>query len=286
MTHVPPRDFDFVVKKLREFFQSRGFVEAHPQNRLSILAACEDPGTIASFKYGPQQTVWPLPQTGQMWLEDMLLREPDLPGLFCVTTSYRDEPNIVEGRHDIIFPLFEFESKGNMDDLLQMEKDLLVHLGFDRPVKGSETKTEFAEQEYEQTAAHYGVEELTHEHETKMCEEFSPVFILKKFPMNTSPFWNMKRNPDGKTSQKIDVILHGQETFGTAERSCDVKEMESEFRTITDGQYAQTIFDKFGKERVEQELAEFLAHDFFPRFGGGIGVTRLIRAMKLHGLME
>lgn len=37
---------------------------------------------------------------------------------------------------------------------------------------------------------------------------------------------------------------------------------------------------KFGKERVLKELEEFLSLDLFPRFGGGIGMTRMMRAMN------
>ena len=59
-------DFGKVVNKLREFFNSQGFVEVHPQSKLSILAACEDPTTMATYNYNG--LVWPLPQTGQMWL--------------------------------------------------------------------------------------------------------------------------------------------------------------------------------------------------------------------------
>ena len=45
------------------------------------------------------------------------------------------------------------------------------------------------------------------------------------------------------------------------------------------------LFSKFSKERVEDELNDFMEHKFFPRAGGGIGVTRMIRAMKLSGLI-
>ncbi len=39
------------------------------------------------------------------------------------------------------------------------------------------------------------------------------------------------------------------------------------------------------KERVEGELEEFLKFDFFPRVGGGIGMTRMIAALdKLQSL--
>ena len=64
---IDPRKFSFVVNKMRTFFLQKGFVEVHTQNRLSILAACENPHSIASYDYCGN--VWPLPQTGQMWLE-------------------------------------------------------------------------------------------------------------------------------------------------------------------------------------------------------------------------
>ena len=35
----------------------------------------------------------------------------------------------------------------------------------------------------------------------------------------------------------------------------------------------------FGKDRVEAELEKFLEFDFFPRVGGGIGMTRMIAAL-------
>ena len=65
------------------------------------------------------------------------------------------------------------------------------------------------------------------------------------------------------------------------ERSSNVEEMRELFYTISDKQYSQKLFELFGKERVEKELEVFLSHNFFPRFGGGIGLTRLARAYEL-----
>ena len=100
--------FNEVVSKLRNFCQSKGLVEVHTQDRLSILAACEDPDTVATYEYSGE--TWPLPQTGQMWLEHELLTKPHLPGVFCVSTSYRAEKNPVPGRHKVIFPMFELKA--------------------------------------------------------------------------------------------------------------------------------------------------------------------------------
>jgi aspartyl/asparaginyl-tRNA synthetase len=90
----------------------------------------------------------------------------------------------------------------------------------------------------------------------------------------------MKHN-ENSIFNKVDVILYGQETIGSAERSCDPEEMRHNFYTIERGGYSAKLFELFGKDRVEKELEEFLSFDFFPRFGGGIGMTRLARAYEL-----
>jgi len=132
------------------------------------LAACEDPTTISTYNYGGQ--VWPLPQTGQMWLEYELLKNPEAAGFFCLSTSFRNEPNPVPGRHDKIFPMFEFEMKGDMNDMVQLEKDLLVHLGF-----GAEST--FHEGDYLDVAKKYEVVELEHEHEAQLETDYGKVFF-------------------------------------------------------------------------------------------------------------
>ena len=76
-------------------------------------------------------------------------------------------------------------------------------------------------------------------------------------------------------------MLFRSETIGSAERSCDIDEMREMFYTIENGGYSQKLFELFGKERVEAELEEFFKHKFLPRFGGGIGLTRLARAYQM-----
>ena len=261
--------YNKLVQKMRTFFQNKGFKEVPTQSRLSILAACENPHSITTFNY--QGEVWPLPQTGQMWLEYELLKNPEWNGVYCISTSYRQEKDPIPGRHSLIFPMFEVESKGTMSDLINLEYELLEYLGFDKPI----------EVNYEDVCEEYGnVSILEHEHETKMWEEKGNSISLQFFPLRTNPFWNMKKNEDG-TFNKVDVILYGQETIGSAERSCDVDEMKETFYTIENGGYSAKLFELFGKERVEKELEEFLSLDFFPRFGWGCGLTRLERAYEL-----
>ena len=268
-------DYHKVVDKMRKFFKdAKSFIEVPTQSRLSILAACEDPNTIAQFNFDGIE--YPLPQTGQMWLEHELLTNPDTEGFFCISTSYRNEPNPIDGRHKKIFPMFEFETKGNMKDMIKLEDELLSFLGFE---KDSVHCT------YDGLCERYETEILEAEHEELMNKEISSKLFLKNFPKRTHPFWNMKEDAVKGIFNKVDVILHGQETIGSAERSCDKDAMRWNFLNQTDGAYANLLFSKFTKERVMKELDEFLSHDFFPRFGGGIGVTRMARAMKLEGLI-
>ena len=271
-------DYNKVVKRLREFFYSKNFIEVSTQNRLSILAACEDPFNVETFMYNGIR--WPLPQTGQMWLEYELLKNgtnKDVQGYFCLTTSYRNEKNPVDGRHDLIFPLFEFEMRGNMNDLMNLETELLVYLGY--------SHDSIQRENYNKLAEDFKVKELEHEHEMMLYDK-TPAFFIKNFPEFTDPFWNMKRANDGSdTAKKVDVILSGHETIGSAERESDPKQMRECFNTIMGGKYRDKLYELFGKERTDNELEEYLKFDFFERVGGGIGVTRLIRSMKAEKLV-
>ena len=261
--------YNSLVQKMRDFFLQKNFVEVPTQSRLSILAACENPHSVSTFTY--QGEVWPLPQTGQMWLEFELLNNPEWEGCFCISTSYREEKDPIPGRHEMIFPMFEFEAKGGMEELKKLERELLEFLGFDEPI----------ERNYDDMCQEYGgVQILEDEHESKMWKELGHCVSLQNFPVRTSPFWNMRHAGNG-IFNKIDVILFGQETIGSAERSCDKEYMKHLFETITDGGYAAKLFELFGEDRVRKELDAFLEFDFFPRFGGGIGLTRMARAMEL-----
>ncbi len=263
------KTYHTLVQSMRTFFLEKGFIEVATQPNLTILSACENPHSVTTFDYVGQ--TWPLPQTGQMILEEVLLGNPELPGCFCISTSYRQEKNPIPGRHELIFPMFEFESKGGMKELLALETDLLNHLGFGSVV----------ELDYDAACQEYGgVEILENEHEQRMWQELGSIVSLQNFPRRTNPFWNMKHNADG-VYNKVDVILYGQETIGSAERSCNAEEMRQNFYTIEDGKYCEKLFELFGKERVEEELNDFLSLDFFPRFGGGIGLTRMARAYQL-----
>lgn len=277
MAHINSRVYDNVVNRLRDYFRGLGYIEIPSQCRTSILAACEDPKTMTVFSSGG--TEWPLPQTGQMELERELLADRDMIGCYCVTTSYRDEPNPIPGRHERVFPMFEFEGRGGMEELIKVENGLLLHLG----LVGEGAGEGAHRVAYEDLCSQFGVNIIETAEEERLGEEEHAVF-LTDFPQRSHPFWNMKRHPGGSHYAKVDVLLYGQETIGSAERSTSIAEMRDQFNAVSDGQYAQMLFDAFGERRVREELEAYfdLPLEQTPRFGGGIGITRLIRALELH----
>lgn len=280
---ISPKEFDTLINKLRTFFIQKNYKEVYPQPIRSIMAACEDPKTLRSFTFDGK--TWPLSQTNQMNLEMLLLTYPnESDGIHCLTTSYRDEPNPIEGRHDKIFPMFEFEHKGNYNDLLTTLSELTVHMGFVKSVE------DIPFIEYDELCKRYGVSILESEHETRMWEEYGDVVAITHFPERTSPFWNMKQEGNNKVTDeklfnKCDFIICGIETFGSAERESNTIQMRDSFHTISDGMYAKLLYNEFSKDRVEQELEDYLELPMFERFGGGIGLTRLLRALKIKGLL-
>ncbi len=278
---IDPQDFDKIISKLRHFFLQNGFIETFPQPKLTILAACEDPKTIKSFEFGGK--LYPLPQTNQMNLEEELMKDDTINGLFCLTASYRDEPAPILGRHKTTFPMFEAEHKGDYEHLIQTISRCCVDLGLIDNTKDIPIFT------YDELCDHYNVDDLEAEHETLMWEEYGDVVAITYFPERTSPFFNMKQDNIGengeKLSKKVDFIICGQETFGCAEREINVETMRKNFHTISDGEFSKLLFDKFGEKRVTEELEEFLELPMIERWGFGLGISRLLRAMKIKKII-
>jgi aspartyl/asparaginyl-tRNA synthetase len=295
--YVDPFDYNNIYDKLYSFFRTKkGYTQY--MNNISILSACEDPKSVVYSQFGPTHISqectcgdnfngcvpvehkskigiplrWCLPQTSQMNLEVLLMSYPQTNGFFSVGHSFRDEKQPKLGRHQRVFPLLDFETHGQFDDLVKLECDLLLHLGFDK----------MHEVDYTKACEKYGVDEITHEEEERLWHDFGNVVFLKHFPTEHA-FFNMKR--ENNKAQKIDVIICGQETIGSAVRENDVETMRKLFQTTSGGDYANELFQMFGRNRVEKELEEFLGLKFIPRIGGGIGITRLIRSMKMLGLL-
>ena len=180
--------------------------------------------------------------------------------------------------------MFEFEAPGTIVDLLELEGKLLKYLGYSAGRAGRHPDTDeshsgYPELTYDSLCEKYSTHELDHGHEERLLDDYGHAAFITNFPEHTDPFWNMARK-DGR-AQKVDVILSGIETIGSAERSIDPEQMRKNFLTISKGKYAEKLFAEFGRERVMAEMDQFMALTFVSRFGGGIGITRLIRSLRM-----
>ena len=107
------------------------------------------------------------------------------------------------------------------------------------------------------------------------------VAFLTHFPERTNPYWNMKA--DGDVALKLDIIWGGQETVGSAERETCISTMWRQFQSIDGGAHKRQLYDLFWETRVKGEMAEYLSLPMQVRAGGGIGLTRLLQALRKDG---
>ena len=170
---IVPRKFHAAVRSMRSFFRKKGFVKFILKMPLVFLLV----KTLRLYlnitikeRYGLYHRLV------KMWLEDVLLNDPDIKGCFTVSTSYRNEPNPVPGRHDLIFPMFEFETKGGQQEMIKLEKELLEHIGFDK-MGGTVANPDYPEEDYCDMMVKYGARDLEHEHEQQMEKDYGPVLF-------------------------------------------------------------------------------------------------------------
>lgn len=200
-------------------------------------------------------------------------------GYFAHNTSTRNEARAGDGRREFKFPLseFEFENKSEhtgFDELATFLSKLLTHLGFGVP------KLVYHEDECNK----FGVEYIEDKEEQALCDKYGSAVLLGKFPLRSDPYWNM-RHAGNDIYDKIDVIIHGFESAGTAVRSCNTEEMKKQITKQDSGEYIKAMYKHFGKDRVDKEINEYLDYKFIPRCGGGLGMSRIIRGLKLEGII-
>ena len=117
---ISPTKFTKTVGLLRSFFLEKGFEEVHTQNRLSILAACEDPFNVATYNYAGE--VWPISKQAHDVARIRAFNKPHKGGGGGVLCPFPRggggggggggaRVQSYTGRHDII-SMFEFEMPG------------------------------------------------------------------------------------------------------------------------------------------------------------------------------
>lgn len=130
-----------VVNTIRKAMEKRGSVESYYNKITGGTGACENVPT--AFILRNTQNLSFLSQTDQLLMEAEVL-EYDLPGVWTLGRSYRNEPRVGDGRHLSEFALLEFEGRDmDLDDLLAFQQeilDLAMKVGLDCPAVPDEHK--------------------------------------------------------------------------------------------------------------------------------------------------
>lgn len=225
--------YDKGISRIKSFFKIKGFVEVHNHRPLSILNACENPEQIQTFSYNNQ--LWPFQQSSKMILDNELLKCP-ICGYFCLITN--SENKLV----------FDFVMNADMQDLVQLERELLEFIGFITNIP----------------MINYSVHSLY------------DIYFLDHFPNHMYPRWNRKQKDD-QYAEQVNLMIKGDEVISSFELSCNKCDMRNTFYH----EHIGNLIQLFGEERVLCEVESFFNCEFITRSCGTIDIDKMIEHMNI-----
>lgn len=277
---INPEDFKYMMNKITRFFISRGFAETYPSPNSSILSTyCKFEGII--------------PTHGYVWLENELLDNPDRNGYFSIRNHYIVSP----GKQN--YYTFDFESKGTMSDMIQLNRHLLAYLGFttsniprrsnyynDSYFRGKVAESlvndslYYSETEYDDISIQTNCPGQTDKLDPRIRKEYNSVCFIKNFPKESNSLWNIKEM-NNKT-KRVDIILNGINTITGYEKSCNPEEIKHNFY---EQNHVDILYNTFSKQKVDKDFDEYISKTLFPRYGGRIIMSNIADAMVIDELL-
>jgi len=131
-----------VVNALRSRLRDLGAVESYYRKITGGTGACENVPTAFILQNTRELSF--LSQTDQLLMEAEIL-DFDLPAVWTLGRSYRNEPRAGDGRHLAEFALLEFEARDmDLDGLIRLQQELLnlaMEVALDSPIVPDEHKT-------------------------------------------------------------------------------------------------------------------------------------------------
>lgn len=274
--------------------QNPSLPEDHPEAEMVYYTLCEHQ-SVSHTKSESQNFA----EVTSKRLDYELLKNPNCRGLYNLNSN----------------PSLEFVGRGSLANMRELLSELMQMLGFQAP------KTLL----YEDMCARYQCTLLGPVHELLMQQEFGNVLSLEIFPERTWPFWNTrcqeneikyhvgsmeqqreaikyqnlqeqveKIKQDGnafvclqdKSYNQMEILLYGKRAVVSSERCTDPKSLEERFYRYADRIYSLSLFNQYGKDKINQELENFLALPMEPYFGGTIHLNVLMRAMRFANLLN
>lgn len=113
-----------VINAIRSRMRDAGAIESYYSKITGGTGACENVPTAFILQNTPELAF--LSQTDQLLMEAEIL-EYDIPAIWTIGRSYRNEPRAGDGRHLAEFALLEFEAKDmDLGGLVKFQHELLV----------------------------------------------------------------------------------------------------------------------------------------------------------------
>lgn len=130
-----------VINAIRSRMRDAGAVESYYSKITGGTGACENVPTAFILQNTPELAF--LSQTDQLLMEAEIL-EYDIPAIWTIGRSYRNEPRAGDGRHLAEFALMEFEARDmDLAGLVKFQHELLglaMEVAADSPIISNEHK--------------------------------------------------------------------------------------------------------------------------------------------------
>lgn len=256
--------FHNLLLKVRKFFDDRYLIEVGETNH-TITSICEmNPSDLLVCKKNGM--IYGLPQSNLKWIQYLLHKNEYNSGLYMVSTSYhKGELNEV---HSKIYPVFEFAKYGTFDDLLE----LLVE--FCNEILNIQKKD----------IVYIYPENINILDKTQCYSHFKDIKCVITTGLDSAFnkfFWTYD-NMNERQYKVTAIILYGHVVLLGGERHNNNQKMMYDVYTLNKGQYVNTLYNLFSKQRVEDELSLYANVKLISRFGASIHLNLLENFIEIE----
>lgn len=263
--------YDHIIKKLRLFFSRLGYKEIIIDEN-ETLCDIISVNIRNAILYNHNGTVTPLPQSRHLLLKLELLKNPQYKGLYTITNVYKSGINS-EMTSDNIYPLFEFVSSGNMEDLIHL------NLQFSKFIFNTENITI----KHYSTISKYC--DIRKENYTKLCNKYCQpnskykILLIRDCSKSDVDKLCWKYSSDDTVYKTIDMLVNGIKIMESGERDGNTSQIILEILTHND--YIDQLCSLFSKEKVDEvfRLSKMICSIVWIK--GGINILDLINVIDV-----
>lgn len=254
--------FHNVLLKVRKFFDDKHFIEVGETNH-TITSICEmNPSDLLVCKKNGM--VYGLPQSNLKWIQHLLHKNENNSGLYMISTSYNK--GYTKNIDSHIFPVLEFAKCGTFDDLLELLIEFCNKI-LNIP---------------KQDINYIYPKNINILDKTQCYSHFKDIKCVITTGLNAvfnNYFWTYNNTAD-RQYKIIALIIYGQIILLGGERHNNITKMMFDIYTLNKGEYINSLYNLFSKQRVEDELNMYTHVKLMTRFGATIHLNSLVKFIE------